>query len=165
MFEKKVKMLKILAVLSLSVVCITMQVPQAQAHTVRKAQCVAYGQAHAPHEHTAFAKCWRWGKAHDLMHTCNRSTQDAIRCAFGWRAEQALHVAWCESVRGSGWNGALHAVNGEYVGLFQMGDGERTKYSYGRYTTALDQSLAARRYGDYEVHHGEDFWHPWQCKP
>lgn len=77
----------------------------------------------------------------------------AIRIVFGVYAEQALRVAWCESRWHTG------ARNGQYLGLFQMGDYARGRY--GHSGTALGQAQAAYRYF---VASGRD-WSPWECKP
>lgn len=83
-----------------------------------------------------------------------RSTpQGAIRAVFGRYAEQALAVAWCES-RYDVWAG-----NGQYLGLFQMGDYARSTYGHG--DTALEQARAAYRYF---AASGYD-WSPWACRP
>ncbi len=78
-----------------------------------------------------------------------------IRKAWGpnWRERQAIRVAACES----GFN--THAVNGQYLGIFQMGSYERATYGHGR--TARVQARAAHRYF---VASGRD-WSPWACKP
>lgn len=83
-----------------------------------------------------------------------RSTpQGAIRHVFGRYAEQALAVAWCES-RYDVWAG-----NGQYLGLFQMGDYARSTYGHG--DTALEQARAAYAYF---AASGYD-WSPWACRP
>ena len=77
----------------------------------------------------------------------------AIRFVFGPYADQALRVAYCES------RYSTRAVNGQYLGLFQMGSSERA--TYGHSSTALGQARAAYRYF---VASGRD-WSPWACKP
>jgi hypothetical protein len=77
----------------------------------------------------------------------------AIRLVFGPYANQALTVAYCES-RLSVW-----ARNGQYLGLFQMGDYARSRYGHG--TTPLEQAHSAYLYF---VDSGRD-WSPWECKP
>lgn len=72
---------------------------------------------------------------------------------FGSRCREALNVAWCES-RYRTW-----AQNGQYLGLFQMGESERATYGHG--STALEQARAAYRYFSAT---GKD-WSPWTCKP
>lgn len=81
--------------------------------------------------------------------------QWAINWVFGPYSEQAHRVASCESGH------SIYAVNGQYLGMFQMGSSERRTYSLGRYTTAMDQARAAYRYF---IASGRD-WSPWQCKP
>ena len=77
----------------------------------------------------------------------------AIRLVFGVYASAALRVAWCESRWHTG------AVNGQYLGLFQMGRYARGRYGHAR--DALGQARAAYRYF---VASGRD-WSPWECKP
>ncbi len=78
-----------------------------------------------------------------------------IRKAWGpnWRERQAIRVAACES----GFN--TRAVNGQYLGIFQMGATERATYGHG--PSARKQARAAHRYF---VASGRD-WSPWACKP
>jgi hypothetical protein len=77
----------------------------------------------------------------------------AIRVVFGAYASAALRVAWCESRWYTG------AQNGQYLGLFQMGD-----YARGRYGHAGDALGQARAAYAYFVASGRD-WSPWECKP
>lgn len=77
----------------------------------------------------------------------------AICYVFGPYCQQALTVANCES------GYSTEAVNGQYLGLFQMGDWERSKYGHG--PTAIQQAKAAYAYF---VDAGHS-WGPWQCKP
>jgi hypothetical protein len=79
----------------------------------------------------------------------------AINYVFGSYATQADHVASCESGH------SIFARNGQYLGLFQMGSSERTRYALGRYRTALDQARAAWRYFVASGYR----WGPWQCSP
>jgi len=78
-----------------------------------------------------------------------------IRKAWGpnWRERQAIRVAACES----GFN--TRAVNGQYLGIFQMGSTERATYGHG--PSARKQARSAHRYF---VASGRD-WSPWACKP
>src|SRR4051812_5221039 len=63
----------------------------------------------------------------------------AIVCAvFGGYCSQAIAVATCESHLNTG------AVNGQYLGMFQMGDYARSKYGHG--SDALTQARAAYAY-------------------
>lgn len=74
---------------------------------------------------------------------------------FGPRyGPQALRVSWCESRY---W---VWAHNGQYLGLFQMGDYARSKYGHS-YNNAWVQARAAYRYF---VESGRD-WSPWACRP
>jgi hypothetical protein len=79
--------------------------------------------------------------------------QTVICQVFGAYCSQALAVARCES------GFSTSAVNGQYLGLFQMGSSERSTYGNGY--TAYEQSEAAYRYF---VASGRD-WSPWACKP
>lgn len=82
-----------------------------------------------------------------------RSTESIIRQVFGRYGDQAVKVAWCES-RFSVW-----ARNGQYLGLFQMGNFARGRY--GHSWNAWGQARAAYRYF---IESGRD-WSPWACKP
>jgi hypothetical protein len=77
----------------------------------------------------------------------------AICWVFKRFCSEALRVASCESGRG------VHARNGEYLGIFQMGSSERRLYGHG--DTPLEQAQAAYRYF---ADSGFD-WSPWSCKP
>jgi len=88
------------------------------------------------------------------MAALRRATPEyAIRLVFGSYAGQALAVARCESGLYTG------AQNGQYLGLFQMGSGERARYGHG--SDAMTQARAAFAYF---VASGRD-WSPWECKP
>ncbi len=76
-----------------------------------------------------------------------------ILSVFGKDGPAALRVAWCESRLYPG------AVNGQYLGLFQMGSYARSRYGHG--PDAWTQARAAYRYF---VDSGRD-WSPWSCKP
>lgn len=79
----------------------------------------------------------------------------AICYVFGEYCQQALAVARCESGRSL----SIHAKNGQYLGMFQMGSSERRIFGHGN--TPLEQARAAHRYF---VASGRD-WSPWSCKP
>jgi hypothetical protein len=85
----------------------------------------------------------------------NSSPQRAICHAFGRYCYQAIRVADCES----GGTFSVYASNGQYLGMFQMGESER--YLYGHGNTPLEQAQAAYRYF---AASGYD-WSPWSCKP
>lgn len=72
---------------------------------------------------------------------------------FGDYCSQALSVAACES----GYN--VDAVNGQYLGIFQMGESERATYGHGP-----DARSQARAAWAYFAASGYD-WSPWACKP
>jgi hypothetical protein len=100
------------------------------------------------------AKSWR-RNAHSLNKYLERLSIPtvAICHVFGKYCTQALAVSGCESGH------SIHAHNGQYLGLFQMGSSERRLYGHG--DTALEQSYAAFRYF---VASGRD-WSPWSCQP
>jgi hypothetical protein len=87
------------------------------------------------------------------------SAQAAICAVFGPYCSQAIAVAKCEA--GRYWDLGIpeQAVNGQYLGTFQMGDRERATYGHG--STVYEQAAAAFRYF---VASGRD-WSPWECKP
>jgi hypothetical protein len=78
--------------------------------------------------------------------------RDAICGVFGRYCRQALAVAWCESGH------QTTARNGQYVGLFQMGDWARAYAGHG--DTAYEQAVAAYKLF---VRTGRD-WSPWSCR-
>lgn len=81
--------------------------------------------------------------------------QRAISSVFGSRAGEAIRVSSCET----GQKFHTNAANGQYRGIFQMGDHERA--TYGDASDALGQARAAHRYF---VASGSD-WSPWSCRP
>lgn len=81
------------------------------------------------------------------------SPAEAVCAVFGSHCSQALRVAECESHLYPG------ARNGQYLGVFQMGESEREKYGHG--PTVIEQARAAYRYF---AASGFD-WSPWECKP
>ena len=81
------------------------------------------------------------------------SVESIIHSVFGEYGSQAVSVAMCESTLNTS------AANGQYLGLFQMGEYERATYGHG--TDALTQARAA-----YAYFAATDFdWSPWVCKP
>lgn len=78
---------------------------------------------------------------------------EVICKVFGPYCSQALEVADCES------GFYVWASNGQYLGLFQMGDYARGRYGHASH--AWGQARAAYRYF---VDSGRD-WSPWACKP
>jgi hypothetical protein len=81
-------------------------------------------------------------------------TVERIICGvFGPYCSQALRVAWCESRL------RTTAANGQYLGVFQMGDYARAKYGHG--SDAWTQAQAAFRY----FADSGFGWGPWTCKP
>lgn len=85
------------------------------------------------------------------------AVRSAVSRVFGGYAGQAMHVVRCET----GGTYSVWASNGQYQGLFQMGNWERRTYGHG--STALAQAKAAYRYF---VASGRD-WSPWdpKCRP
>ena len=97
-------------------------------------------------------------KTHNIRHAinlywCGNSNR------FCYTGYQAFEVAGCET--GDTYN--IWASNGQYKGLFQMGESERERYGHGWNPWA--QSKAAHKY--YLV--AEDYWGwgwtPWECQP
>jgi len=80
----------------------------------------------------------------------------AIRYVFGTYADQAIAVALCE---GGSPVPSVNAQNGQYLGIFQLGAGERSRYGHSH--TALGQSVAAYHYF---IATGRS-WRPWECRP
>lgn len=102
---------------------------------------------------------FRWHR-HLLAHyrrvlSRSLSPQSAIAQVFGPYANEALRVSYCET----GGTYSTSASNGQYLGLFQMGDYARSRY--GHSSTALGQARAAYAYF---VDSGRD-WSPWECRP
>jgi hypothetical protein len=101
----------------------------------------------------------RWAKRrHELAQgrssLCIPSTTAGIiRYVFGAYGDQAVAVASCESGL------SVYARNGQYLGLFQMGEYARSRY--GHSWDALGQSRSAYAYFRDS---GYD-WSPWQCRP
>ncbi len=81
------------------------------------------------------------------------SASEAICQVFGPYCAQALRVARCESGLRT-W-----AVNGQYLGLFQMGSYARARY--GHAGDAYGQARAAYRYFRASGYS----WGPWSCRP
>ena len=107
------------------------------------------------------AKLWMrrsaaWRERYEARVRWQRMMSDpvtAIKHVFGAYATQAIAVARCESGL------YVWASNGQYQGMFQMGESERATYGHG--STPLSQARAAHRYF---VATGRT-WGPWQCKP
>jgi len=95
---------------------------------------------------------WR-GRLNEARETlASLSTvEGAIRHVWGAEAGNALKVAWCES------NYSVYARNGQYLGLFQMGDWARSNYGHG--WDALTQARAAYRLWL------DEGWSQWECSP
>jgi hypothetical protein len=78
------------------------------------------------------------------------TNEQVIRHVFGKYGSQAVIIAECESSL------SVWARNGQYLGLFQMGDFAREKYGHS-YNNAWVQARAAYRYF---IASGRD-WSPW----
>lgn len=75
-----------------------------------------------------------------------------------WRGSQAFVVAGCET----GYTYNKYAKNGQYLGIFQMGSGERRRYGFAY--SFFAQATAAKKYFDYAEHiYSDGGWHPWEC--
>jgi hypothetical protein len=88
------------------------------------------------------------------------SPVEAILTVFKEDPQGALNVASCES----GFD--INAKNGQYLGIFQMGSSERSRYASIGYSTAYQQIVAAHNY--YSAHRpdGSQYeWGPWECSP
>ncbi len=84
-----------------------------------------------------------------------RTVPGIIRAVFGAHGSAAVAVASCET----GGTFDVNATNGQYLGLFQMGDYARGRYGHG--PDAWTQSRAA-----YAYFRDSGFdWSPWECKP
>lgn len=88
------------------------------------------------------------------------NTRHAINLAWCGRSNsycaassEAWEVARCET----GGTFSVWANNGQYLGLFQMGDYARLRYGHGWNPWA--QARAAHRYWL------DAGWSPWECKP
>jgi hypothetical protein len=79
--------------------------------------------------------------------------QQIICQVFGVHCQAAISVARCET----GGTFSVYAKNGQYLGLFQMGEYARSTYGHG--WTAYEQARAAYRY------FLDAGWSPWQCLP
>lgn len=77
----------------------------------------------------------------------------------GSLCNQAMNVVGCET----GHTYSVWAKNGQYLGIFQMGSGERGRFGHGN--NAWAQAKAARAYYDYEISIHQWGWRPWSCKP
>lgn len=91
---------------------------------------------------------------HNVRHAINLSWCGKSNSYCG-ASSDAWRVADCET----GGTFSVWANNGQYLGLFQMGDYARSRYGHGWNPWA--QARAAHRY---YVDSGRD-WSPWQCRP
>jgi len=134
----------------------------AEAHTITGGDCKKRAVKSNPRTLSQFRHryrvCRKVAKKHRARH-CDRSAQCVIRKVFGEWGEEAVRVARCES------GFSPRATNGQYVGAFQMGAGERARWGHGR--TVLAQARAAYRYFRYamKTYGYHNRWQPWACKP
>lgn len=91
----------------------------------------------------------RQHQARHLYLSRSGSVPSLIRRIFGPAAPMALRVAQRES------GFCTCAVNGQYLGIFQMGSNERARFATIGYSTAYEQIVAAHNY--YLV----SGWSPW----
>jgi hypothetical protein len=102
------------------------------------------------------ARLWqnRAGEWCSLVRKVSSSPEAAICYVWGSHCANAIRVARCES--GSYWPDRAHfAVNGQYLGMFQMGDWARSTYGHG--STFLTQARAAYR------NFLDNGWRQWEC--
>ncbi len=86
-----------------------------------------------------------------MSHRTTGSVPTVICRVFGASCSEAISVARCES------GFSIHAVNGQYLGIFQMGSSERATYATIGYATAYEQIVAAHNY------FAVAGWGPWTC--
>lgn len=79
------------------------------------------------------------------------SAQRIIKYVFKGNGSFALTISYRES------RYTVGAANGQYLGLFQMGTGERATYATIGYSTAYEQTVAAH---NLFLARG---WEPWTC--
>lgn len=84
-----------------------------------------------------------------VAHSSRVSAAQRAICHYWHPCTKALQVAWCES------RYDVYARNGQYLGLFQMGDYARS--TYGHAWNAWAQAKAAHRY------YLDAGWAPWEC--
>lgn len=115
---------------------------------------------HAERHSTSVSFLWwidhlwqrRQARARHLASSRTSGSVPSLICrVFGSACGEALRVARCES------NFSIHAVNGQFLGIFQMGSHERAAYATIGYSTAYAQIVAAH---NYFVVAG---WGPWSC--
>jgi hypothetical protein len=114
-----------------------------------KSDSIPYLRYVKKHWKSLAAEEWKIAKKYKDPYT-------AIHYVFGRYGDDAWEVAKCE---GGSPVPFVYAQNGQYLGEFQMGSGERSRYGHSH--TALGQAVAAYRYF---VASGRD-WSPWECKP
>lgn len=87
------------------------------------------------------------------------SPESAICLVFGSFCSEALRVSYCET----GGTYSIYARNGQYLGLFQMGNYARS--TYGHSYTAIGQARSAYAYFIQDYKENGYYWGPWECKP
>lgn len=87
------------------------------------------------------------------------SAKRAVCHYFKSDCNDAMRVVGCETGR----TYSVWAKNGQYLGLFQMGNGERRRWGHGNNVWA--QAKAAYAYFEFSYHSLGYKWHPWSCQP
>ncbi len=102
------------------------------------------------------AKGWHLGVYDPGVHNAKNAVYWAW-CGHRYVYCDAGHEAWrvvgCET----GYTYSVWSTNGQYLGLFQMGDYARGTYGHGR--DPWTQAKAAHQYWM------DSGWSPWECKP
>ncbi len=98
----------------------------------------------------------RWIRRMRTARVASRRTSSAsvpalICRVFGAVCAEAQRIAYTES------RYSTSAANGQYLGIFQMGSGERATYATIGYTTAYQQIVAA-----HNLYRARGF-EPWTC--
>lgn len=106
----------------------------------------------------------RYQRREYLYHKLNNNVPLTIETIFVEDPNGALTVAGCETGHTlDSVSASLGAANGQFLGIFQLGNWERSAFAIWRgtyrYETVIDQVMAAHRYF---LSNG---WQPWQCLP
>ena len=97
-------------------------------------------------------RAYKLAHRHRVVVSSSQGSVPSIICSvFGSACSEAVAVARCES------GFSTTAVNGQYLGIFQMGSSERATYATIGYATAYEQIVAAHNY--YAI----AGWGPWAC--
>jgi hypothetical protein len=119
----------------------------------RKARALHRAHPHVK-AYTFFQRlCRAWRKTH--RRPAPAAVVPAVRLVarrYGFDPDGMLRVARCES------NLDRRATNGQYLGLFQLGDFARARYLRGAWTDSYANAVAAARYA-----REAGGWGPWTC--